>query len=79
MAASHTLQNDESTLLSCSKQILHDYFEKNEITLLIAFMAQDITWTGSGSTMAASGRDAVTHFFLTAKDKMIPTILSHEQ
>ena len=49
MAASHTLQNDESTLLSCSKQILHDYFEKNEITLLIAFIAQDITWTGSGS------------------------------
>lgn len=79
MAASHTLQNDESTLLSCSKQILHDYFEKNEITLLIAFMAQDITWTGSGSTMAASRRDAVTRFFLTAKDKMIPTILSHEQ
>lgn len=79
MAASHTPKNDESILVSCSKHILHDYYEKNDITLLIAVMAQDITWTGAGSTMIASGRDAVTRFFYTAKDKMIHTILSHEQ
>lgn len=69
----------ESLLLSCSQEILHDYYEKNEITLLLASMARDITWTGGGSDMAASGRDAVTRFFITTRSKMIPTVLSHEQ
>ena len=73
------MTDTESLLLSCSQEILHDYYEKNEITLLLAFMARDITWTGGGSDMAASGRDAVTRFFITTRDKMIPTVLSHEQ
>lgn len=73
------MTDTESLLLSCSQEILHDYYEKNEITLLLACMARDITWTGGGSDMAASGRDAVTRFFITTRDKMIPTVLSHEQ
>lgn len=73
------MTDTESLLLSCSQEILHDYYEKNEITLLLASMAQDITWTGGGSDMAASGRDAVTRFFITTRGKMIPTVLSHEQ
>ena len=59
------MTDTESLLLSCSQEILHDYYEKNEITLLLASMARDITWTGGGSDMAASGRDAVTRFFIT--------------
>ena len=47
------MTDTESLLLSCSQEILHDYYEKNEITLLLAFMARDITWTGGGSDMAA--------------------------
>lgn len=74
-----SIKRDEKILLACSKDILHAYYEKNEITMLLAFMAQDITWCGAGSTMIASGRDGVTRFFITAKDKMIPTILSNEQ
>ena len=41
------MTDTESLLLSCSQEILHDYYEKNEITLLLAFMARDITWTGN--------------------------------
>lgn len=74
-----TQKKEEALLLACSKDILHAYYEKNEITMLLAFMAQDITWCGGGSTMIASGRDGVTRFFITTRDKMIPTILSNEQ
>ena len=74
-----SIKRDEKILLACSKDILHAYYEKNEITMLLAFMAQDITWCGAGSTMIASGRDGVTRFFITTRDKMIPTILSNEQ
>ena len=74
-----TQKKEEALLLACSREILHAYYEKNEITMLLAFMAQDITWCGGGSTMIASGRDGVTRFFITTRDKMIPTILSNEQ
>ena len=74
-----TQKKEEALLLACSREILHEYYEKNEITMLLAFMAQDITWCGGGSTMIASGRDGVTRFFITTRDKMIPTILSNEQ
>lgn len=41
------MTDTESLLLSCSQEILHDYYEKNEITLLLASYT---LWKTNGSS-----------------------------
>ena len=61
---------EESSLLSYTRHIYHDFYTKNDITLLLASLAPDVSWCGGGAQMMKSGRTEVMRFFVSTKDEM---------
>ena len=47
---------EESELLSYTLRIYHDFYSKNDITLLLASLAPDVSWCGGGPQMMRTGR-----------------------
>lgn len=70
--------NEESELLSYTLRIYHDFYTKNDITLLLASLSSDVSWCGSGPQMMKTGRTEVMRFFVSTKDKMIPFTFHNE-
>lgn len=70
--------NEESKLLSYTLRIYHDFYTKNDITLLLASLSSDVSWCGSGPQMMKTGRTEVMRFFVSTKDKMIPFTFHNE-
>lgn len=69
---------EESALLSYTRRIYHDFYTKNDITLLLASLAPDVSWCGGGAQMMKSGRTEVMRFFVSTKDEMIPFAIHDE-
>lgn len=69
---------EESALLSYTRRIYHDFYTKNDITLLLASLAPDVSWCGGGAQMMKSGRTEVMRFFVSTKDEMIPFTIHNE-
>lgn len=70
--------NEESELLSYTLRIYHDFYSKNDITLLLASLAPDVSWCGGGPQMMRSGRSEVMRFFVSTKEEMIPCAIHNE-
>lgn len=69
---------EEADLLSYTRRIYHDFYVQNDIALLLASLAPDVSWCGGGSQMMRSGRDEVMRFFVSTKDEMIPFTIHNE-
>ena len=68
----------KDALLSYTRRIYHDFYTKNDITLLLASLAPDVSWCGGGAQMMKSGRTEVMRFFVSTKDEMIPFAIHNE-
>ena len=69
---------EESELLSYTLRIYHDFYSKNDITLLLASLAPDVSWCGGGPQMMRTGRSEVMRFFVSTKEEMIPFAIHNE-
>lgn len=69
---------EESELLSYTLRIYHDFYSKNDITLLLASLAPDVSWCGGGPQMMRTGRSEVMQFFVFTKEEMIPFAIHNE-
>lgn len=69
---------EESELLSYTLRIYHDFYSKNDITLLLASLAPDVSWCGGGPQMMRTGRSEVMWFFVSTKEEMIPFAIHNE-
>ena len=69
---------EESALLSYTRRIYHDFYAQNDIPLLLASLAPDVSWCGGGAQMMKSGRTEVMRFFVSTKDEMIPFTIHDE-
>lgn len=72
-------RKEEESLLSFTVNVYHDFYVKNDITMLLASLANDVSWCGGGDDMIAQGRAEVARFFVTTRDEMIPFIISNEK
>lgn len=69
---------EESALLSYTRRIYHDFYAQNDIPLLLASLAPDVSWCGGVAQMMKSGRTEVMRFFVSTKDEMIPFTIHDE-
>lgn len=57
---------------SLAAKILRLYFCESDMEFMISTFAKDIVWLGAGERQKAEGREAVTAYFRSGKDEMVP-------
>lgn len=63
---------DKDVILALGEKILHSYYEKGDIELLLSHMDDDILFVGGGRSYQLRGYADVSRLFINSQKKFFP-------